>query len=128
MYNCCLPSRLCPNGIAFIATILSVIIAPIIAKMKCLKVEIPYPHSSLISPLNVRFSLQRKGTILLLKKKIKLKPNTFLCRGGLNESFVIADLGNVFQLLSFKRDVPLRKASLSYLSSFCICCRNHLFS
>lgn len=35
----------------------SVLITPIMAKMKCLKVETSYPHSSLISPLNICFSL-----------------------------------------------------------------------
>ena len=57
MYNDCLQSHLCLNRIAFIATILSVVITLIMAEMKCLKVETPYPRSSLICALNISFSL-----------------------------------------------------------------------
>lgn len=57
MYNDCLQSHFCLNRTAFTATILSVVITLIIAKMKCLKVRTPYPRSYFISPLNICFSL-----------------------------------------------------------------------
>lgn len=57
MNNDYLQSDFCPNTTAFIATILSVFVIPIFAKMKFCKAETLYPLLSLIFLFNIRFSL-----------------------------------------------------------------------
>lgn len=57
MNNDYLQSDFCPNPTSFIATILSVFVIPIFAKMKFRKAETLYPLLSLIFLFNIHLSL-----------------------------------------------------------------------